>query len=481
MLHRELLVAGHLFGGSCDQSIGKEPVRSPWDGRVVGTAAEAGPAELETALASAHEAFPEWSRSSVRERQRLLRRVSQAFQDRSEELAQLLVDEIGKPISFARAEVARAALTFSLAADELTRPSGTLLPAGFDPRGDNVTIRTQSFPVGVVLCITPYNWPFNLAAHKVAPALAAGNTVILKAPSLAPLSGLTLGQILLEAGCPDGVVQCVHCPNGLAEKMVTDDRVAMISFTGSRTVGRHIQKLVPHKRVALELGGDAYVLVGQDADLDNVVARVVPSAYGYAGQVCISAQHLVCHESVRDELQEMLVAATDSCPTGDPADETTVCGPLIHSAAADRVVEWTEEAEAGGAQVLTGGHRVGNTVWPTLVADVPPTSRLAREEVFGPALTLSSFTTWQEAFARVNGSQFGLQASLFTRDLDVVEEAFQTLRVGGVVVNDAPSLRFDNMPYGGEKESGDTREGVAAAMREMSTERVLVTRHRPVT
>ncbi|MBX3111782.1 MAG: aldehyde dehydrogenase family protein [Fimbriimonadaceae bacterium] len=471
MLHRDLLVAGRLVKGT-----GVETVFSPWDGREVGTVAVAGPDEVESALASAAQTAPAWGTAPVRERQALLRRVAQILRDRADEWVQSMVEEIGKPVRAARGEILRASITFDLAADELTRPTGVVIPADFDPRGDGVSIKTGRFPVGVVLCITPYNWPFNLAAHKVAAALAAGNTVVVKSPSLAPFCGQALAHILDEAGCPPGVAQILNCDNTLAERIVRDDRVAVVSFTGSLRVGRHIQATVPHKKVLLELGGDAYVLVGPDADLDDAAARTVASAYGYAGQVCVSTQHVRCHEAVYGQFVEVLTRRTDSVPTGDPALDGTVCGPLVNVTAADRVMEWVEEAESVGARVLAGGHRVGNTVWPALLADVPGSVRLATEEVFGPVATVAPFGTWSEAFAMVNASRFGLQAGVFTRDLHVAEAAFHQLRVGGVVVNDAPSLRFDNMPYGGDHDSGNTREGVRYAMAQLATTRVQLVR-----
>ncbi len=481
MVHQELLLAGHLVGGVCDQSVGKEQVYSPYDGRLVGTVAEAGPNEIEAAISAAHDSFRAWRDAPISDRGRLLRDLAGAIRGRRAELAALLVDEVGKPLRFALGEIDRTALTFDLAADELTRPAGVGLPATFDHRGEGVSIRTGRFPLGVVLCITPYNWPFNLAAHKVAAALATGNTVVVKVPSLAPLCGLALGKILHEAGCPDGVANVVHCSNALAEKMVADQRVAIVSFTGSGRVGRHIQSIVPHKKVALELGGDAYALVGPDADLKHAAESLATSAFAYAGQVCISTQHIRCHQDVSARFRELMAEATEQCRTGDPADALTVCGPLINAAAADRVMGQIEDAESRGATVIVGGHRVGNTVWPTLLQDVPPDCTVAKEEVFGPVATLGTFDDWEQGFAMVNSSQFGLQAAVFTHDLDVAQAAFQGLDVGGVIVNDSPSTRFDNMPYGGVKESGNTREGLAYAMAEMTTERVLVTRHRPVT
>lgn len=483
MLHRELLVGGHFLGGECDQGVGKQVVRNPYDHTIVGSAAEAGVAEVEAALDAAARAFATWRISPRSERQKLLRRVATLVRERKPELAALAADEIGKPVTWAQAELDRCALTFDLAADLLSSYGRESMPVDFDPRGVGVSAVVERFPIGPILCITPYNWPFNLAAHKIAPALAAGNTVVLKGSGAASLCTLSLARLIHEAGCPPGVLNAVNCTPELAERMATDGRIAMVSFTGSPAVGWHLKQLCAEKRVSLELGGDASAIVMPDADLDWVVERCALAAYGYAGQVCISVQHVLCHEGVAGTVRDKLIAATRTTRHGDPKDPACVCGPLISPEAGVRVEEWIAEAVASGATLLTGGGRVGNIIEPTLI-EFPPTwagdpPRLAREEVFGPIATFTSFSNFDEALQRVNASAYGIHTGLFTRDLDLVERAFRELEVGGVVVGDAPNLRFDNLPYGGVKRSGFGREGVRYAFDEMTELKTLVARTRP--
>jgi acyl-CoA reductase-like NAD-dependent aldehyde dehydrogenase len=459
MRHGELLIGGHFFGGPCDQGIGKGQVHAPYDGKMIGTVAEAGWPEVDAALHAAEEAFKTWSLSPRRDRIQLLRRIAALVRERREELAILMAQEVGKPIKLARGEVDRMAITFDLSADLLTHPSGLTLPADYDPRGDRVRISVESFPVGPVLAITPWNWPYNLAAHKIAPALAAGCTVVLKGASTAALSTLTLARLIHEAGCPDGVLNAVHCPGKLAEKATLDDRIKAVTFTGSAEVGWGLKQKANKKRVVLELGNDSHAIVTPSADLEKSMTACAASAFAYAGQVCISLQHLLVHEDVYDQAKELLIEKTQATKFGDPMDEDVVCGPLIRPEDADRVLEWLDESERAGARILSGGNRIGQVIEPTLIEDVPPTTKLGCEEVFGPVVTLSSFKTLDEAITRVNRSQFGLQSSIFTARLDEADQAFRQIQTGGLVINDSPSLRIDGMPYGGVKESGVGREG----------------------
>lgn len=476
MVHREMLIDGHFVGGECDQAVGKLVARSPYDGHVVGTAAEGGWNEANAALAAASEAFLSYRRTSVVDRQLLLRRIAQAVRDREAELVSLLIDEVGKPVRWSQGEVSRLALTFDLAAAELDQWGEDWVDLGYDPRGRDYRATVARFPRGVVLGIVPYNWPFNLAAHKLAPALATGNAVVLKPSDQAAVSTLTLARLIHEAGCPHGAVNAVVCPPAVAERAALDLRTSMVSFTGSPAVGWHLKRLLPEKPVTLELGGDGFAVVCADADLAWAVERVVAGAYGYAGQVCIAVQHVLVECSVYEAVREKLIAATNACPYGDPRQESTVCGPMISAEAADRVEHWVSEAVALGAQVIAGGGRSGNVVHPTLVEGVPREARLAREEVFGPVLTLQPFDTFDEALGRVDGSAYGIHCGVFSRDPSKIREAFERLTLGGVVANDYPTLRFDALPYGGEKHSGFGREGVRAAMEEMTVPKTLVER-----
>lgn len=474
MRHCELLIDGFFVGGPCDQAVGKEVIRAPYGGAVVGTAAEGGLSEIRACVDAAHEAFGSWRRSPRHERQALLRRVAALVRERSDELVDLLTREVGKPVTWSRGEVARLALTFDLAADLMSTYGHEAAPADIDPRGVGMRTVVQRFPVGVVFCIVPYNWPYNLTAHKIAPALATGNTVVVKPSPLAPLSTLTLVRLIHEAGCPPGVINAWNGPAPLVQKVLQEDkRIAMLSFTGSAAVGWKLKGLLPDRRVALELGGDATAIVCEDADLEWAIPRIAAGGYGYAGQVCISVQHVLVQRSRYEEAKRGLIQATEECPTGDPEDEKTVCGPLISAEAADRVQRTVRES---GGRVLAGGRREGNVVWPTLLEDVPQAAALSCEEIFGPVLTLAPFDDLEEAIAKVNGSKYGIHAGVFTFDTRTAERAFVGLEVGGVVINDYPTLRFDHLPYGGVRQSGFGREGVRYAMDEMTEPRALMTR-----
>jgi acyl-CoA reductase-like NAD-dependent aldehyde dehydrogenase len=478
MVHAELLIDGMFVGGPCDQSIGKGVIRAPFDGAIVGTAAEGGQPELRAAVDAAASAFDSWRRSPRHARQALLENISGLVRERADELAELLSREVGKPIVWSRAEVVRLALTFDFAAQALSDWGIDAIAVDLDPRGEGMRCVVERFPIGPIFCIVPYNWPFNLAAHKIAPALATGNTVILKPSPLAPLSTLALARLIHEAGCPPGVVNAWNGRPEIAEGVLIEDkRIRMLSFTGSAAVGWKLKSLLPDRKVVLELGGNASAIVHKDADLEWAVSRLVSGGYGYAGQVCISVQHVLAHEQIADALEERLIDATNVCPTGDPLNERTVCGPLVSDGAADRVHQIVNEAVAAGARVLAGGGREGRILAPTFLTDVPPGCRLDAEEVFGPVLTLRRYRKVEEAVAHVNRSAYGIQAGVFTRDSGVAEFCFRNLEVGGVIVDDYPTLRFDNFPYGGVKRSGVGREGVRFAMDEMTEPRTLLMRN----
>lgn len=476
MLHRELLIDGHFVGGPCDHSIGKLAIRSPWDGAIVGTAAEGAWQEANVALQSAVDAFGAWQFTPGKDRAALLKRVADAIRSRRDELAELLCDEVGKPITWARAEVDRTSITFELASLEAPRSgweSNEEIDIRLDPRATAYSAAWARAPIGPILAIVPYNWPLNLAAHKIAPALAAGNTVVVKPSSQAPLSTLTLCRILHECGVPPGVVNAVVCPASVAERIALDPRIRKVSFTGSPAVGWHLKELLPRKRVTLELGGDAFAVVMPDADLAWATERIVTGAFGYAGQICISVQHVLVHEAIYPELRERLIEATAACPTGDPRDAATVCGPLISDQAADTVQSTIERARA---TLLAGGRREGRLIFPTLLEDVPLDSELATSEAFGPVATLASFDTVDQAIGRVNASKYGIHVGIFTQDEAVGERFWREAQVGGVVLDDIPTVRFDALPYGGVKESGFGREGVRFAIEEMTEPKALVRR-----
>lgn len=473
----EMLIDGRFVGGR-----GSQTIHAPFDGAPVGTAAQGTQDHLRAAVDAAHGAYQTWRRAPRRDRQALLRRIAALVRERSDELVDVLTREVGKPVVWSEGEVARLALTFEDAADEVSRFGLEQMPVDMDSRGDGYRLTVERFPIGVILGIVPYNWPFNLAAHKLAPALATGNTIVLKPSRQAPLSTLTLARLIHEAGCPAGVVNAVNVPGDEVLPVAKDPRVKMVSFTGSPAVGWNLKRELAEKRVALELGGDATAIVAEDADLDWAVSRIVPGKFGYAGQICISIQHVLVHRSRYKAARERLAAGTRDCPFGDPQDRRTVCGPLISADAANKVREWIKEALDRGGRLLAGSSGApdssggGTLVPPTLIEDVPPDARLACREVFGPVLTLAAYDTLDEAIARVNASDYGIHCGIFTTDLRNADKAFREIEVGGVIVNDYPTLRFDNMPYGGVKQSGFGREGVHYAMEEMTEPKAMLVR-----
>lgn len=471
-----MLVNGHLIGGPCDQAVGKQVIRAPYDGKIVGTAAEGDARDLQTAVEAAHDAFQTWKKSPRRERQALLRRIAALIRERKAELVETLTLEVGKPVVWSEGEVQRLAITLDDAADEIAHFGLEQLPVDIDSRGDGYRLTVERFPIGVILGIVPYNWPYNLAAHKLAPALATGNTIVLKPSQQAPLSTLSLARLIHDAGCPPGVVNAVNVPSKAVLPVAQGPLVKMVSFTGSPAVGWMLKKELAEKRVSLELGGNATAIIADGADLDWAIPRIVAGGYGYAGQICIAIQHVLVHRSLYDEARQRLIQATLDCPWGDPSDRKVVCGPLISSDAAEKVMEWIEEAIGMGGRLLAGGTREGNVVLPTLIEDVPGAAKLSCQEVFGPVLTIAAYDTLDEAIARVNSSEYGINCGIFTTDIRVAERAFREIEVGGVIVNDYPTLRFDNMPYGGVKRSGFGREGVRYAMEEMTELKAMLIR-----
>jgi glyceraldehyde-3-phosphate dehydrogenase (NADP+) len=452
-------------------------VRSPWDGRLIRRVAQASVAQADQALAAASGARERLQKQSTGKRREVLEGIVAGLRARAEEMAQSICHEAGKPITLARVEVRRAIEVFRLAAAELTRFGGSVVPVDMDPGTEGVEAEVRRFPAGVVVGIVPFNFPLNLGAHKVAPAMAVGAPIIVKPPPQAPGAQLMLAEITHQAGADPAAFQVVTCDNAVAERLATDSRVRVLSFTGSATVGWTLKQKAPG-RVLLELGGNAAALVAADADLDWAAERCVAAGFGYAGQVCIKVQRIFVEVQAHAAFLDKLLARTKQVPTGDPADERTVCGPVIDDRSAARITAWVDEAVAGGARVLLGNRREGRLLQPTVLADVPEESKAAREEIFGPVVAVWPVADWDAGLRGVNSGQYGLQAGVFTRDLRRVRQAFHRLEVGGVIVNDAPNLRSDNMPYGGVKGSGLGREGVRYAMDELTEERVLITRLR---
>jgi len=450
-------------------------VRNPFDGRVVGLTSNATDADVEQAVAVAHARRGEVAAQPAYARAAALDHVSRRLAERAEEIAQLITGENGKPIKWARAEVNRAVSTFRWAAEEARRWSGDVQRLDTDPASAGRMALIRRAPRGPVLGIAPFNFPLNLVAHKVAPAIAVGAPIVVKPAPATPLSALVLGEILAETELPSGAWSVLPLPNDRTADLVTDPRLPVVSFTGSVPVGWAIREAVPRKHVTLELGGNAAAVVCPDyTDLDWAAARIATFAMYQAGQSCISVQRVYAHRDVYETLAERVVKHVESLGTGDPWDDATDVGPLVNEEAALRVEAWVDDAVAAGARVLTGANRDAATFAPTVLADVPENAKVSCEEVFGPVLTLAPVDSVDEAFARVNASRFGLQAGVFTRDLATAFRAHRELEVGGLVIGDVPSYRADQMPYGGIKDSGVGREGVRSAMEDLTDERVLV-------
>jgi glyceraldehyde-3-phosphate dehydrogenase (NADP+) len=452
-----------------------EDVTAPWNGRRLARLAAATAEDFERAVRSAEAAFAELRTWPRHRRHDLLERVAKALAAERSALARLIAADAGKPASQALAEVDRAILTFAFAADESRRSAGEVVPLDVDPRTARMRGVVERFPIGPIAAISPFNFPLNLVAHKVAPAIAVGSAVVLKPPPQAPLTAFRLGEILADAGLPAGGYNVLHLPLPLAERLATDPRFALLSFTGSARVGWHLKAVSGRKKIVLELGGNAATVVHEDApDLDWTAERLALGAFAYAGQVCIKVQRVLVHRAVYRRFVRRFVEATAALAVGDPADPATVVGPMIDDAAADRVSAWIREAEAGGARLLLAGRRRGRLLRPTIIENASRRMRVEAAEVFGPVATVRAYASWPRALRAVNDSEYGLQAGVFTSDLARALEAFRTLEVGGVVVNDFPTLRVDNYPYGGVKESGFGREGVRYAMEDMTEPRMLV-------
>ncbi|MFJ3905919.1 aldehyde dehydrogenase family protein [Streptomyces sp. NPDC090025] len=454
-------------------------VTNSFDGRLVGKVSVPTEAQVEEAVAAAHAVVDEFAASPAHVRAAALDHVSKRLAERTEEIAQVISAENGKPIKWARGEVGRAVSVFRFAAEEARRwNAGEAQRLDTEAGGVGRFALTRRIPKGVVLGIAPFNFPLNLSAHKVAPAIAVGAPIILKPAPSTPISSLILGELLAETDLPAGSWSILTVPNDRMPALVQDERLPVISFTGSDTVGYAIQQSVPHKHCTLELGGNAAAVVlpdwSSEADLDWAASRIATFSNYQGGQSCISVQRVIADTSVYDRLVPKIVAAVEAQVTGDPADDATDVGPLVDENAAKRVEGWVDEAVAAGATLLAGGKREGATYAPTVLADLPADVTLARAEVFGPVLTLARVDGEAAAFAAVNDSDFGLQAGVFTHDIQAAFRAHRALEVGGVIVGDVPSYRADQMPYGGAKRSGVGREGVKYAMDDYTYERVLV-------
>ena len=450
-------------------------VRHPYDTGVVGETSYATTNQVEEAVAAAAAAAAPAAALSAADRAGALDEISRRIRQRAEEFAATITAENGKPVKWARAEVGRAVSTFRWAAEEARRFSGDLQRLDTDPAAAGRIALIRRVPRGPVLGIAPFNFPLNLVAHKVAPALAVGAPIIVKPAPATPLTALLLGAVMAELDLPAGMFSVLPMPNERAAALVADPRLPVVSFTGSGPVGAMIQAAVPAKHVTLELGGNAAALICRDwTDLDRAAQRIATFGNYQAGQSCIAVQRVFVHRDHAEAFVPKLVAAVEALRTGDPRDEATDVGPVIDERAAERIEQWIGEAVAAGGRVLTGGGRRGTTVAPTVLTDVPADAKVCAEEIFGPVLVLTTVDSDDDGLAAIDDSAYGLQAGVFTTRLDLAFAAHRRLHVGGVVIGDVPSFRADQMPYGGVKASGTGREGVASAMDDYTEPRVLV-------
>jgi acyl-CoA reductase-like NAD-dependent aldehyde dehydrogenase len=448
-------------------------IASPYDGARVAVVHRATPGDIEEAIAGAVQAFevtrhlPSWQREAI------LTAISQGIAERREELAETIALEAGKPLKTALVEVDRAVFTFKIAAEESKRIYGEIVPLDWLPGNEGRRAEIRRVPLGVISGISPFNFPLNLVSHKVAPALAAGNPILLRPASQTPLAALKLAEIIYATDWPKDAFAVLPCTTSVAAPLVEDDRIKKLTFTGSPEVGWALKTKAGRKRVTLELGGNAAVIVNEDADLEYAAERIAWGGFTNAGQTCISVQRIYVHEKVYDRFTKSLVAKVEALKLGDPLDPDTDVGPVIDAGSADRIGEWIEEAKAAGAEVLTGGERT-NSVWrPTVLANLREDMRVSCEEVFAPVVGVNKFTDIESAIDAAGSSDFGLQGGIFTNDMRVVEKAFDRIDVGGLMVNDVSAFRIDHMPYGGVKSSGAGREGLRYAIEEMTELKLL--------
>jgi glyceraldehyde-3-phosphate dehydrogenase (NADP+) len=464
-----------LIGGEWCGAAQSAPVVNPFTGEEFARVPLGGEAEIERALAAAHAAYPQVRAVAAHRRAAILLAVAAGIGKRAAEFVETIVTEAGKPVTLAEAEVARAQMTFTIAAEEARRQHGELLDMDALASGEGHLGLVRRFPLGVITAITPFNFPLNLVAHKVAPCLATGNTMVVKPALKTPLTSLLLAEVLVEAGVPAGQMNFVTCSNDDAARLVTDKRVQKVTFTGSPAVGWKLKALAGKKRVTLELGGNAGVILHADADLAAAIPMVATGGFAYAGQSCISVQRVLIHESIYDDAKARLVAhIAEKIKTGDPRERATVVGPMITADALAGIRGRIAAALAAGAKLVCGGEVRGRCLEATVLEDVAPTLDLCAQEAFAPIVTLHRYRDFEEALAIVNASEFGLQAGVFTRDLQLALHAFDALEVGGVLINQVPTFRVENMPYGGIKDSGFGREGVRYAMEEMTELKSLI-------
>jgi len=467
---------GFLVNGKWLKGEKKREIKSPYNDEVVGVINIPSQKEGKEALDGAERAFEKFKNAPSYERSQILRKIVDGIEKRKEEFARALVEEGGKPLKTARLEVNRAMMTFTVASEEANRfNSGELIPIDIVPGNEERMGMVKRYPLGIVMGISPFNFPLNLVAHKVAPAIASGNVMILKPASQTPLSALKLGEVVTEVGHLPGGLNILPLPGAQIEPVMADERVRKISFTGSDEIGWGLMSKFAKKKVTLELGGNAACIVDEDLpDMDFAATRSAWGAFYQAGQSCISVQRMYVHDKIFDKFLDKFLTATKALKVGDPMLEDTDVGPVIDTDSADRIMSWIDEALNAGAKLLIGGQRDGRIIQPAVLTNVPPTCKVSCDEVFGPVVQIERYKSFDEVLNWVNDSRFGLQAGLFTKDMKKAFKAYNALNVGGVIINDVPSFRVENMPYGGVKDSGVGREGVKYAIEEMTELKLMV-------
>ena len=466
-----------LIGNELTKGTSVIPVVNPFTGEPFAEVCLADSVEIDKAINLAEEAFKKTRVLPSYQRSRICAEVASGIQDRSDEFSKIIAQESGKPLIYARAEVARSVSTFEIASQEALRLDGEMLTLDITESAHGKAGLTRRFPIGPIAGISPFNFPLNLVAHKVAPALACGNPIIIKPASSTPLTALLLGEIVQNTQAIEGSLSVLPCTSKNATPLVEDPRLKMVTFTGSPNVGWDIKKRAGRKKVVLELGGNAGVIVEPDAEIDLAAKKIAFGAFVYSGQVCISVQRVFVHASKYDDFLESLISETQAFRPGDPLDEKVTMGPMIDLENAERIESWVNEAVAEGAKIQTGGKRDKSYYPPTILIKVNPNLPVACSEAFGPILIVNSYTNFNDAIKAVNNTDFGLQAGVFTNNMNKALGAFNQLDVGGVVINDIPTFRVDNMPYGGVKDSGFGREGIKYSLREMTEIKLLVYNH----
>jgi acyl-CoA reductase-like NAD-dependent aldehyde dehydrogenase len=464
-----------LIGGKWVKAKENLEVTNKYSNQVIGKVPLADKESYEKSVKSAQDAFNIISKLPSYKRSQILQKTSELIDQKKDEVAKIIAEEAGKPMKFSRGEVSRSIQTFKFASEEAKSIHGETVPMDAAVGGEKRIGFCLRFPVGIIGAISPFNFPLNLVAHKVAPAIASGCSVILKPASTTPLTSLKLGEIMMEAGLPDGALNViVGSGSTVGDWLVSDERLSMITFTGSPPVGRKIKEKSGLKKITLELGNNSPCIVDKDADLNFAIPRCIVGSFAYSGQVCISVQRIYVHKEIFDEFSSRFLEQTEKLKIGDPLDEDIDIGPMITEGDAIRTQEWIDEAKKDGAKVLIGGKREGSVYYPTVLTDLKPNMKVVRLEVFAPVVSLIKFDDFSDAVRMADDSIFGLQAGVFTKDIDRAFQAVKGINVGGVIVNDVPTYRADQMPYGGVKESGIGREGLKYAIEEMTDLRMVV-------